>query len=338
LFVHNIIPIWTINASHHKKVYFEYYEIDLFYRRLNMEDYLSYPFYYYNNDDENESEYPFDPYMEPKTYPVINLSKGFENGLSPYESIGYTNDETDSLISAYPIEPVIPKIPLPDAPEPVDRHIKNDDDVAPLPRFIPFTMDTMNDMYDGKGNYMDDMYSIDMMNNMGSIKNAANIHQGLSIDSYSSAKSRSISNNPEKVEISVYKELDGHKNSGSHTGKSDVLYTSTYGMWTFTVPKEILRLKPRKTEVVIKAVLDDHRSISTSRYAADIVVNEVSVHSGRLALQHGSPSKGPFRNWSRLTFPVRNLSIRNRVVIRNTSSTRKNDWIAFNWMELRIYK
>ncbi|HEX9062628.1 MAG TPA: hypothetical protein VF941_20850, partial [Clostridia bacterium] len=62
----------------------------------------------------------------------------------------------------------------------------------------------------------------------------------------------------------------------------------------------------------------------------------VEVFNGRLPLQHGYPAGGEFINWGVLTFEVPALRRNNRVTIRNTSSGNPDNWIAFDWMELRI--
>ena len=320
-----------------------------------MEDYFSYPFYYYQdetsfdkNDNENEELFMYQHQYSNFDNPVMNLSKPFENGLMPYASINVNDvdaiNSTYNLISTYPTDPVISKIPLPDLPDmSLDSAEKNE----PLPRYIPYTMDSMTDMYNmDKTNYIDDMYNIDKMNKIDvpvmyskpAINEQPMFDNSPSPETRGATKSPFVSNNSEKIDVSLYKELNAYKNVGSPNGKSDFLYTGTYGSWTFAVPPEILNLKPKKTEIIIKAVLDDHRSIPTSKYSATIVANGVAVHSGKLPLEHATPSGGTYRNWTKLIFKMPKLGASNKITIRNTSMTRKIDWIAFIWMELRIYQ
>jgi hypothetical protein len=83
-------------------------------------------------------------------------------------------------------------------------------------------------------------------------------------------------------------------------------------------------------------VLDDHASVPVDRYSARITINGTNVHTGRVPLSHGTPAGQKFNNWRELTFNVPDFRKNNRVVIVNTSNAGANDWIAFDWMELRL--
>lgn len=144
-----------------------------------------------------------------------------------------------------------------------------------------------------------------------------------------------ITNPPATTSITLFKELTGYRNYGNPSGNADILYTGNRGVWTFEVPGYLFAGNQR-AQIVIRAVLDDHYTVPANRYSATITVNGTIVHQGRLPLEHGVPAGGRFTNWRSLTFNVRNLRRNNRVVIENTSSTGENDWIAFDWMELRI--
>jgi len=145
-----------------------------------------------------------------------------------------------------------------------------------------------------------------------------------------------LSNNPATTAIVLFKELTGYPNYGNPSGNADILYTGDQGVWTFGIQPFLFVPGNLRGQIVIRAVLDDHRDVPVNRYSATITINGTVVHTGRLPLVHGTPAGGRFDNWRLLTFNIPNLRRNNRVVIVNTSDTGPNDWIAFDWMELRL--
>jgi hypothetical protein len=114
------------------------------------------------------------------------------------------------------------------------------------------------------------------------------------------------------------------------------LYTGNSGTWTFQAPPFLVVPGNLRTQIIIRAVLDDHQNVPVNSYSARITINGTVVHTGRLQLEHGRPAGQQFINWRNLTFNVPNLRRNNRVVIENTSNAGRDDWIAFDWMELRF--
>jgi hypothetical protein len=145
-----------------------------------------------------------------------------------------------------------------------------------------------------------------------------------------------LSNNPVTATVVLFKELTGYPNYGNPSRNADILYTGNRGSWTFESPAFLFVPGNQRAQIVIRAVLDDHSNVPVNRYSARITVNGNVVHTGRVPLEHGTPSGGIFRNWSELTFNIPNLRRINRVTIENTSTAGPNDWIAFDWMELRL--
>jgi len=145
-----------------------------------------------------------------------------------------------------------------------------------------------------------------------------------------------LSDNPARPSITLFKELTGYPNYGNPSGNADILYTGNRGTWTFQIPAYLLVQGNLRAQIVIRAVLDDHQNVPVNNYSARITVNGTVVHNGRLQLEHGRPVGQRFTNWRSLTFNVPNLRRTNRIVIENTSRTGPDDWIAFDWMELRI--
>jgi len=145
-----------------------------------------------------------------------------------------------------------------------------------------------------------------------------------------------LSNRPVQTSIVLFKELTGYPNYGNPSGNADILYTGNRGVWTFDMPPLLLVQSNLNAQLVIRGVLDDHTNVPVANYSARITINGTVVHTGRLPLVHGSPAGQRFNNWRLLTFNVPNLRRNNRVVIENTSNTGPNDWIAFDWMELRL--
>ncbi|MCX7923191.1 MAG: hypothetical protein N3B21_14460 [Clostridia bacterium] len=145
-----------------------------------------------------------------------------------------------------------------------------------------------------------------------------------------------LSDNPAVANVTLFKELTAYPNYGNPSGNSDILYTGNRGVWTFEVPPFLFVPGNLRAQLIIRAVLDDHSNVPVSRYSARITINGTVVHTGQLPLEHGVPAGSRFTNWRLLTFNVPNLRRNNRVVIVNTSTAGPNDWIAFDWMELRL--
>jgi len=145
-----------------------------------------------------------------------------------------------------------------------------------------------------------------------------------------------LSNNPVETRILSIKPLTAYPNYGNPSGDADMLYTGNQGTWKMDLPPFIVGQEGLRGQLVISAVLDDHSSIPVDLYSATIVFNGNVVHNGRLPLEHGSPFGSMFDNWRELTFTVP-LRRNNVVTIINTSSAGLDDWIALDWMELRLF-
>mgnify|MGYP001330843462 FL=1 len=145
-----------------------------------------------------------------------------------------------------------------------------------------------------------------------------------------------LSNNPVTASIRIFKELTAYPNYGNPSRNADILYTGTQGSWTFESPAFLFVPGNLRAQMIIRAVLDDHANVPVNRYSARITINGNVVHNGRLALQHGVPAGGIFTNWTELTFNIANLRRVTRVTIENTSTAGTNDWIALDWMYIRL--
>lgn len=145
-----------------------------------------------------------------------------------------------------------------------------------------------------------------------------------------------LSNNPAVVTVVLFKELSGYPNYGNPSRNADILYTGNRGTWTFNTPAILLVAGNYRPQLVVRAVLDDHSQVPVNRYSLRITINGVVVHNGRVNLPHGTPPDGIFTNWRELTFNVPNIRSTTNITIENTSNTGPDDWIAFDWMELRL--
>ena len=145
-----------------------------------------------------------------------------------------------------------------------------------------------------------------------------------------------LSNNPVTPTLSLFKELTGYPNYGNPSRNADILYTGNRGTWTFDAPAFLAPARNPRVQVILRAVLDDHSAVSTSRYSAKIAVNGIVVHTGRLPLDHGVPAGTMFTNWRELRFNVGNFRRTNSVTVENTSTAGPEDWIAFDWMDMRL--
>lgn len=146
-----------------------------------------------------------------------------------------------------------------------------------------------------------------------------------------------LSNNPAVASITLFKELTGYPNYGNPSGNADILYTGDRGEWTFNIPPLFSLAANQRAQIVIRVVLDDSSNVPANRYSANITFNGVRIHTGRIPAEHGRPVGQMFNNWRELTFNITNLRRNNRVVIQNTSNAGPRNWIAFDWMELRIF-
>ena len=145
-----------------------------------------------------------------------------------------------------------------------------------------------------------------------------------------------LSNNPVTASIRIFKELTAYPNYGNPSRNADILYTGTQGSWTFESPAFLFVPGNLRAQMIIRAVLDDHANVPVNRYSARITINGNVVHNGRLALQHGVPAGGIFTNWTELTYNIANLRRVTRITIENTSTAGTNDWIALDWMYIRL--
>lgn len=145
-----------------------------------------------------------------------------------------------------------------------------------------------------------------------------------------------LSNNPIQTSIVLFKELTGYPNYGNPSNNADILYTGNRGVWTFDTGAFGMVSNKMRAQVIIRASLDDHSNVPTNRYSATIEINGSAVHTGPLPLTHGSPEGQKFKNWKSLKFNISNLRQNNRIVITNTSNANQNDWIAFDWIEIRL--
>lgn len=145
-----------------------------------------------------------------------------------------------------------------------------------------------------------------------------------------------LSNNPVTASIVLFKELTAYSNYGNPSRNADILYTGNRGTWTFESPAFLFVPGNLRAQIRIRAVLDDHSNVPVNRYSARVTINGAVVHNGRVPLMHGIPAGGIFTNWSDLTFNIPNLRRVTRVTIENTSNAGVDDWIGFDWMELRL--
>ncbi|HEY9059502.1 MAG TPA: hypothetical protein VIO64_03210 [Pseudobacteroides sp.] len=145
-----------------------------------------------------------------------------------------------------------------------------------------------------------------------------------------------LSNNPPSINIVMFKELTGYPNYGNPSRNADILYTGNRGTWTFELPGIQQLLLNQSAQVIIRAVLDDHNNVPINRYSARISINERVVHNGPVPLDHGTPAGSMFTNWKPLTFTINNIRRMNRITIENTSRTGPEDWMAFDWIEIRL--
>lgn len=150
-----------------------------------------------------------------------------------------------------------------------------------------------------------------------------------------------ITTNPApSTALIMRKELTGYPNYGNPSGNADILYTGNRGVWTFPLPGVLFgaRTRFRRFELVIRGALDDHYNVPNNRYRMNVNINGNLQRFDNLPFEHGTPAGQRFNNWRDLVvvIPAGNISNNNRVTINNTSTAGPNDWIGFDWMEMRF--
>ena len=145
-----------------------------------------------------------------------------------------------------------------------------------------------------------------------------------------------LSNNPAVVTMNLFKELTAYPNYGNPSRNADILYTGNRGSWSFESPAFLFVPGNLRAQIIIRAVLDDHSNVPINRYSLRIRINGNIVHDGRVPLEHGSPAGVMFTNWRELSFNIPNMRRATQVTIENTSTANPNDWIAFDWMQVRF--
>jgi hypothetical protein len=247
--------------------------------------------------------YPFQNYDRKAAGMLPTVQPAFPQPQVPLTFKPLEQDEmTQPAMPAAPMSPVMPEM-MPGAAMP---------GMMPVCPYMPFT------------GYSPDSYGMEGMDTGAGV--------------YDFRQPQPVLSNPPAVTtIVLFKELTGFPNYGNPSGNADILYTGTRGEWTFNVPAFLFVPGNLRAQIVIRAVLDDHSAVPVANYSARIAINGTNVHTGRLPLVHGAPVGGRFNNWRSLTFDISNFRRTNRVVIVNTSTTGPNDWIAFDWMELRLF-
>jgi len=130
----------------------------------------------------------------------------------------------------------------------------------------------------------------------------------------------------------LHKNLSGFPNYGED-GAADVLYTSQSERWVFTIPSGNVV----SASVVVSVVADDSNAVGP--YSFRLWASDCQYDS-TTPLPHGSPpgsGSHRFNNWVQLSFPADVVSASNYVVgMLNTSSSSSTNWIAIQWIELRV--
>ena len=208
----------------------------------------------------------------------------------------------------------------------------------PQGTIYPGFMQPMPQLYPGQGIHVPPEMGMPYLNDMDGMLDIYDVDaiDDMETEGVTTDPPPVLSNNPAVTTIVLFKELTGYPNYGNPSGNADILYTGNRGVWTFEIPAFLFVPGALTAQLAIRAVLDDHSWVPVDRYSARITINGISVHTGRLPLEHGKPVGGKFTNWGLLIFNVPNIRRINRVVIVNTSNTGTDDWIGLDWMEMRL--
>jgi hypothetical protein len=148
-----------------------------------------------------------------------------------------------------------------------------------------------------------------------------------------------VSDPPEQVTMVstgtvLHKELDGFPNYGATDTACDVLYDGNAAAWVFTVPNVAFT----SATLALSLSADDHASVPIDQYALDVWSDGTCVFAGPAPITHGMPFGSIFTTWSELDLPVTPTPGGTfQVTVANRSMTGSPvDWIAVDWIELRL--
>lgn len=131
-------------------------------------------------------------------------------------------------------------------------------------------------------------------------------------------------------------ELGAFKNYGINDGASDILYSGDSNTYTLQIGAKSVAPGSYNVDAYISA--DDHGGVSDSRYSISISVNSSKGSDQRTysGLEHGDVYGGRFRNWKKISIPVKiGRPSFISITILNSSNLSKADWVAIDRFELR---
>jgi hypothetical protein len=130
------------------------------------------------------------------------------------------------------------------------------------------------------------------------------------------------------------KNLSGYPSYGAgEGGNADILYTNQTAAWTFTVPDDVVFTS---AEVALSLVLDDHSSVDAVSYAYAVWIGSGNRFAGPANLPHGAPYGAQLTNWVERTYRADCSASTYTITLKNLSAAVENDWIAVDWIELRL--
>jgi hypothetical protein len=142
--------------------------------------------------------------------------------------------------------------------------------------------------------------------------------------------------------VTIRKELSGYENYGAE-GLADVLYSNETAGWGFDLAAAgVAPESVNIAEVRAGLVLDDHYDRPATEYVGAVHVNSNILFEGSftgLGMQHGAPFGEQFTNWqtfSRLVTAPPTGTDWNVIIANNTEGAVGGDWIAIDWIELRL--
>jgi PEP-CTERM motif len=132
-------------------------------------------------------------------------------------------------------------------------------------------------------------------------------------------------------------ELNGYANYGQVDAAADVAYRGDSHTWVFTLPIALQSSDLSGAYFRAALALDDIYSVDPLLYSFNIATGGAAVFAGAAQMAHGGPFNSVFTNWTVRDYAMAGVAGSPwSFSLSNTSATAASNWIAVDWIELRV--